>query len=71
MLRDQLYLVKVDNVNRTTILDQDRKVLPSAAEVLGKENDVYIAKIRWLSRKDIGKAYSLMVIYVTKGSEAA
>jgi hypothetical protein len=71
VLRDQLYPIKVDNVNRTTILDQDGKVLPGAAEVLGKENDVHIAKIGWLSRKDTGKAYGSMVVYVTKGSEAA
>ena len=65
-----MYPVKVDNVNRTTILDQDGKVLPSAAEVLGKENNVHIAKIGWLSRKDTGKAYGSMVVYITKGSEA-
>ncbi len=46
-------------------------VLPGATEILGKENDVHIAKIAWLSRKDIGKAYGSMVVYVTKGSEAA
>ena len=45
MLRDQLYPVKVDNANRTAILDQEGKVLPRVADVLGKENDVYIAKI--------------------------
>lgn len=71
VLRDQLYPVKVDNANRTAILDQEGKVLPGAAEVLGKENDVHIAKIGWLSRKDTGKAYGSMVVYVTKGSEAA
>lgn len=70
VLRDQLYPVKVDNVNRTAILDQDGKVLPGAAEVLGKENDVHIAKIGWLSKKDTGKAYGSMVVYVTKGNEA-
>lgn len=71
VLRDQLYPVKVDNTNRIAILDQEGKVLPGAAEVLGKENDVHIAKIAWLSRKDTGKAYGSMVVYVTKGSEAA
>jgi hypothetical protein len=71
VLRDQLYPVKVDNANRTAILDQEGKVLPGAAEVLGKENDVHIAKIGWLSRKDSGKAYGSMVVYVTKGSDAA
>ena len=36
VLRDQLYPVKVDNANGTVILDQDGKVLPGAAEVLGR-----------------------------------
>ncbi len=71
VLQDQLYPVKVDNANRTAILDQEGKILPRAAEILGKENDVHIAKIGWLSRRDAGKAYSSMVVYVTKGSEAA
>ena len=70
MLRDQLYPVKVNNANRAAILDQRGKVLPGAAEVLGKENEVSIDKIAWLSRKDQGKAYGSMLIYVTKGSEA-
>jgi hypothetical protein len=71
VLRDQLYPVKVDNAKRTAVIDQEGKVLPGAAEALGKENDVHIAKIGWLSRKDTGKAYGSMVVYVTKGSEAA
>lgn len=70
MLRDQLYPVRVDNANRTTIIDQDGKVLPGAAEVLGKENEVSIAKVAWLSRRDSGKVYGSMVVYVTKGSDA-
>ena len=71
VLRDQLFPVKVDNANRTAILDQEGKVLPGVVDVLGKENDVHIAKIGWLSRKDTGKAYGSMVVYVTKGCEAA
>ena len=61
----------MDNANRTAILDQEGKVLPGVADVLGKENDVHIAKIGWLSRKDSGKAYGSMVVYVTKGCEVA
>ena len=71
ILRDQLYPVKVDNVNRTAVLDQDGKVLPGAAEVLGKENEVSIGKTAWLSRRDSGKAYGSMAVYVTKRSDAA
>ncbi|EAQ85323.1 hypothetical protein CHGG_09337 [Chaetomium globosum CBS 148.51] len=56
VLRDQLYPVKVDNVNRTAVLDPEGKVLPGAAETLGRENDVQIAKLAWLSRKDTAKS---------------
>ncbi|EAQ90422.1 hypothetical protein CHGG_02357 [Chaetomium globosum CBS 148.51] len=35
VLRDQLYPIKVDNVNRTAVLDRESKVLPGTAEVLG------------------------------------
>ena len=70
VLRDQLYPIKVDNVNRTAVLDGESKVLPGTAEVLGQENDVQIAKIAWLSRKDTAKAYGSMVVYVTKLGDA-
>ena len=70
VLRDQLYPVKVDNANRTAVLDTDGNVLPGAAEVLGKENEVDIAKISWLSKKDTHKAYGSMLVYVTKMSHA-
>jgi hypothetical protein len=71
ILRDQLYPVKVDNVNRTAVLDREGKVLPGAAEVLGQENEVSIGKMAWLSRRDSGKIYGSMVVYVTKRSDAA
>jgi uncharacterized coiled-coil protein SlyX len=70
VLRDQLYPVRIDNANRTAVLDAEGNILPGAAEALGRENEVNIAKIAWLSRKDAGKAYGSMVVYVTKGSEA-
>jgi hypothetical protein len=37
--------------------DQDGNSLPGIAEALGVENEVRIAKIAWLSRKDMGKAW--------------
>ncbi|KAK4118032.1 hypothetical protein N657DRAFT_675812 [Parathielavia appendiculata] len=45
VLRDQLYPVKVDNVNSTAVIDHGGKVLLGAAEALGQENDVQIAKL--------------------------
>ena len=52
VLRDQLYPVKVDNVNRTAVIDHEGKVLPGAAEALGQENEVQIAKMAWAAGRD-------------------
>jgi hypothetical protein len=70
VLRDQLYPVKVDGANRTAVLDSSGNVLPGAEEALGRENEVTIAKMHWLSDKENGKMYGSMVIYVTKASDA-
>ncbi|KAH6635863.1 hypothetical protein F5144DRAFT_644071 [Chaetomium tenue] len=70
VLRNQLYPVKVDNVNRTAVLDPEGRVLPGAAETLGRENDVQITKLAWLSRKGTAKAYGSMVVYITKAGDA-
>ncbi|KAK4118055.1 hypothetical protein N657DRAFT_584336 [Parathielavia appendiculata] len=37
VLRDQLYPVKVDNVNRTAVIDHEGRVLPGATEALSQE----------------------------------
>ncbi|EED17393.1 conserved hypothetical protein [Talaromyces stipitatus ATCC 10500] len=70
VLRDQLYPVKIDNANQTAVLDADGNILPGAVEVLGKENNVNIAKISWISKKDSNKAYGSIVVYITKGTDA-
>lgn len=70
MLRDQVYPIRVDNANRLAVLTEEGEIQPGAAEALGTENDVQVAKISWLSRKDSGKAYGSVVVYMTKGSDA-
>ncbi|KAJ6438998.1 hypothetical protein O9K51_08401 [Purpureocillium lavendulum] len=70
VMRDQLYPVKVDNANRSMVLDAEGNLLPGAAEALGAENSVSIAKMSSLSNRQSGKAYGSMVIYVTKESDA-
>ena len=70
VLRDQLFPVKVDGVNRCAVLDEHSQLRPKIAEKLGNENEVEIAKMAWLSKKDNQKAYGSIVIYVTKGSHA-
>ncbi|KAI3534417.1 hypothetical protein CABS02_13248 [Colletotrichum abscissum] len=69
VLRDELYPVKVDNVKRTEILDEKSSVRVEAAEALSRENETTVAKISWLSKKDMPKAYGSMVVFVTKASD--
>ncbi|KAF4971249.1 hypothetical protein FSARC_1871 [Fusarium sarcochroum] len=70
VLRGQLYPIKVDGANRTAVLDSPGNILRGAAEALGEENEVTIAKMHWLSNKKNGKMYGSMVIYLTKASDA-
>ena len=71
ILRDQLYPVKVDNANRAAVLEHDGSTIRAGVmEALGEENNVRIAKMAWLSKKETAKAYGSMVVYVTKGSDA-
>lgn len=71
VLRDQWHPVKVDNTCRTAVLDEHGELRTGAVEMLGKENEVRIAKISWLTRKGLPKAYGSMVVYVTERADAA
>ncbi|RKK24129.1 hypothetical protein BFJ67_g16781 [Fusarium oxysporum f. sp. cepae] len=70
ILRDGLYPIRVDNVNRIAVLDERNEVRAETTEMLGRENDTEVAKIAWLSKRDIPKAYGSMVVYLKKRSEA-
>ncbi|KAJ6437636.1 endonuclease/exonuclease/phosphatase [Purpureocillium lavendulum] len=70
VLRDKLYPVKVDHVNQVAVLVDSDDIRPGAAEAFGKESDTQIAKIAWLSKRDVPKAYGSMVVYLSKGSDA-
>ncbi|EXK76700.1 hypothetical protein FOQG_18569 [Fusarium oxysporum f. sp. raphani 54005] len=70
VLRDQLYPIKVDSMNRMAVFDQAFNILPGAIEALNQENEVQIAKVAWLSRKANPKSYGSMVVYLTKSSDA-
>ncbi|KAI9146629.1 hypothetical protein HJFPF1_13612 [Paramyrothecium foliicola] len=70
VLRDELYPIKVDNVNRLAVIDEFDGIRPEAAETFSRENDMQVAKVVWLSKRDIAKAYRSMVIYLKKASDA-
>ncbi|KAF4332053.1 reverse transcriptase, partial [Fusarium beomiforme] len=70
VLRDQLYPIKVDSMNRMAVFDQEFNILPGAIEALNQENEVQISKVAWLSRKANPKSYGSMVVYLTKSSDA-
>ncbi len=42
---------------RTAVLDEAGNVRIRAAEVFGKENDTQVAKVAWLSNREVAKAY--------------
>lgn len=69
MLRDELYLIKVDSVKKAVVLDEKYNILPGAAAALGEENETTVAKIAWLSSKKATKTYRSMVVYLTKGTD--
>ena len=70
VLRDELYPIKVDNVNRLAVLDDSGEIRSGATETFGQENDTTIAKMAWLSKKNVPKAYGSMVVYLTKDGDA-
>ena len=70
ILRDDLYPIRVDSVNRTAVLDETGNIRTGATEALSEENDTQVAKIAWLSNRDIPKTYGSMLVYLNKRSDA-
>jgi hypothetical protein len=70
VLKDQIYPVKVDAVKRSSVLDEEGNLRPGVVREMEEENEVSIAKVSWLSKKDVPKEYGSMVVYTTKSSEA-
>jgi hypothetical protein len=70
ILRDDLYPIRVDNVSRIAVLNERNEVRAEITEMLSRENDNEVAKIAWLSKRDVPKTYGSMVVYLKKRSEA-
>jgi hypothetical protein len=51
------------------VLDENDKIRAGAAEAFSKENETIVAKIIWLSKENF-KAYGLIAVYLTKGSNS-
>jgi hypothetical protein len=51
ILRDELFPIKVDSVNRLAVLDENGMIRNGAAETFSQENETTVAKIAWLSKK--------------------
>lgn len=66
MLRDDLYFIRVNSVNRTVVLDETGNIRTRATKVIGEKNDTQVAKIAWLNNRVVLKAYSSIVVYLTK-----
>jgi hypothetical protein len=63
ILRERLYLVKINGANRSAVLGSNHNLLPRASEAFGQENEVTISRMNWLSDKKNGKVYESMVMY--------
>ncbi|KAJ5865178.1 uncharacterized protein N7529_007094 [Penicillium soppii] len=70
VLRDELYPIKVDSVNKAAVLDEKDEIRAGAAAAFSEENEATVAKVAWLSKRESAKAYGSMVVYLTKGSDA-
>jgi hypothetical protein len=70
VLRDELYPIKVDSVNKAAVLDEKGDIRVGAAAAFGEENEITVTKINWLSNKECPKAYGSIFVYLTKGSDA-
>ena len=71
VLRDQLYPIKINNVRTDAILQPNGVVKEDALAALNDSNNTQLAKLSWLSSRHVRKAYGSMVVFFTKGSEAA
>ena len=53
VLRDHLWPIKIDNVCARTVLRPDGTIKDTIVAALEEENGVKIAKLNWLSRRDM------------------
>jgi hypothetical protein len=69
VLCDDLYPIKVDNIRHIAVLDKNGEIRVGAAEGFGHKNEAIVAKIAWLSNKEVPKAYGSMAVYLTKAAD--
>jgi hypothetical protein len=70
LLRDDLYPIKFDGIIRRAALDERGNDKEGAAEELGKENEVQVARVKWLSSREPSKEYGSIVVHLTKATDA-
>lgn len=69
VLRDDLHPIRVDNVLRNAVLDQDGAELPNVTEMLSEQNETHVTKVTWLSDRFL-KQHGSIVVYLQKPSDA-
>ena len=50
------------------MLDKNNNIKVGVAKAFGEENEIIVTKIIWLSNKDVLKAYGIILVHLTKGS---
>jgi hypothetical protein len=57
-------------MKQIAVLAERGEITAGVTETLGKDNDTTVVKISWLRQNENLKAYSSMMIYLTKGCDA-
>jgi hypothetical protein len=70
---EKWYPVRADAVCKLSVTNSPHStaITPETADMIGKENNVTVKKLQWLSRIDAGKAYGSMVVYLGSRDDAA
>lgn len=65
-----MYPIKVNGAKACTVVDRiTGRILDLARQSIGEENGCVIAKLGWLSKRDSGKLYGSMFVYLASKSQ--
>ena len=68
VFRDQLYLIKVNNVCKDSVFFTEKLLLSGIIESLRKKNEISVTKMTWISRNNNSKVYEFIIVYLHRGS---
>jgi hypothetical protein len=67
VLRDELYPIKVDSVNKAAVLDKKDRIRAGATAAFSEENEVTVGVAQQKGKR---KGLRSIVVYLTRGTDA-